>query len=332
MSKQLSSPELEVTQDHFIHLKDGRYIHYVECLPRGESKGDVLFVHGFPDYWGTWKDQLSAAALAGYRAIAIDTPGYGRSSALEAVTDCSLISVTDMLAEFVSKLCPRTPIPMLVGHDFGAFICWGVGARYPDLFERLTIINVPHMTRFLEGLTTWSQMRKSWYIWLFQLPRLPEFIMFREDYHAVRETLRTVGAQPRKIEDVEEHVLHWRSNPATVTSAINFYRALGRGLWGINTRSWGLFAMMQRILKFFTGGGFRAQSYQEIVGGTALQLPTQVIWGSNDLALNVSMADPPLDLVPRKRPTIFLPASHFVHWDLPDEVNKILLSFLNEAV
>lgn len=101
----------------------------------------VVFCHGFPDVWIGWRRQMEALAAAGYRAIAIDMRGYGRSSgpddpfaytALHAIGD--LVGLLDILA---------LPHVAIVGHDFGAAVAWYATLLRPDRFRAVFAISVP---------------------------------------------------------------------------------------------------------------------------------------------------------------------------------------------
>ena len=112
-------------------------IHYVEA---GEGPL-VLLVHGFPESWYSWRHQLPALADAGYRAVAIDVRGYGRSSKPMAVEDYRMVRhVADNVA-LVSALGESTAT--IVGHDWGAPIAWSSAMLRPDVFTAVAGLSVP---------------------------------------------------------------------------------------------------------------------------------------------------------------------------------------------
>ena len=105
----------------------------------------VLFVHGFPESWFSWRHQLPAVAAAGYRAVAIDVRGYGRSAAPLAVEDYRMVCHVADNVGVVRALGEETAI--IVGHDWGAPISWNSALLRPDVFTALAILSVPYNPR-----------------------------------------------------------------------------------------------------------------------------------------------------------------------------------------
>lgn len=105
----------------------------------------VLFVHGFPESWYSWRHQLPAVAAAGYRAVAIDVRGYGRSSAPPAVDDYRMVRHVADNVGVVRALGEDTAV--IVGHDWGAPIAWSTALLRPDIFTALALVSVPYNAR-----------------------------------------------------------------------------------------------------------------------------------------------------------------------------------------
>ena len=105
----------------------------------------VLFVHGFPESWYSWRHQLPAVAAAGYRAVAIDVRGYGRSSAPAAVEDYRMVRHTADNVGVVRALGEDSAV--IVGHDWGAPIAWSSALLRPDIFTALGLVSVPYNAR-----------------------------------------------------------------------------------------------------------------------------------------------------------------------------------------
>jgi pimeloyl-ACP methyl ester carboxylesterase len=117
---------------------NGIRIHFAEC-----GTGPlVIFVHGFPESWYSWRYQLPAIAAAGYRAVAIDVRGYGRSSAPAAVEDYRMVKKVGDIVGLVAALGEQQAT--LVGHDWGAPIVWTSALLRPDLFRGVAGISVPY--------------------------------------------------------------------------------------------------------------------------------------------------------------------------------------------
>jgi epoxide hydrolase 4 len=122
---------------HHFADNDGVKIHYVSA---GEGPL-VLFIHGFPDYWYSWRHQM--AGLSGdFRVIAMDQRGYNRSDAPPGAEnyDMSLL-VADVAAVIRHAGASRATI---VGHDWGGAVAWQVAFHIPEIVERLVILNLPH--------------------------------------------------------------------------------------------------------------------------------------------------------------------------------------------
>lgn len=119
---------------------DGVRIHYVEL---GPSEGPVvLMVHGFPELSYSWRHQLPVLAAAGYRAVAIDVRGYGRSGKPWAIEEYRLLRhVADNVA-VAEHLGAENVI--VVGHDWGAPISWTSALLRPDLFDAIALLSVPY--------------------------------------------------------------------------------------------------------------------------------------------------------------------------------------------
>jgi len=279
----------------YADLDDVR-LHYVEA---GEGRLVVL-LHGFPEFWYSWRHQLGALAAAGYRVVAPDMRGYNLSSKPRGVRAYDV----DRLARDVARLiahCGVGHAAAVVGHDWGGGVAWAAAMRYPALVERLAILNVPHPVRLLEGLRTLRQLRKSWYIFFFQLPWLPEAWFRVGDFAVLRRVFRQDPARPGAFTEADiARYIAAMARPRALTSAINYYRAFVRK----GPRE-----------------GLRATR--------RVDCPVLVIWGEQDRYLGRELAAPPRAWVPYARVERLPDASHFVQNDRPERVNALLLDFLN---
>ncbi|MFJ9607275.1 alpha/beta fold hydrolase [Kitasatospora sp. NPDC101176] len=105
----------------------------------------VLLVHGFPESWYSWRHQLPALAGAGYRAVAIDVRGYGRSSRPEAVDAYRMLDLVEDNVAVVRALGERSAV--IVGHDWGATIAANSALKRPDVFRAVGMLSVPYTPR-----------------------------------------------------------------------------------------------------------------------------------------------------------------------------------------
>lgn len=123
----------------------GARIHWVEC----GAGPTVLMVHGYPESWYSWRHQLPALASAGYRAVAIDVRGYGRSSKPREVADYRMVRIVSDIVGLVRAL--GTDDVTLVGHDWGAPIVWNSALIRPDLFRGVAGLSVPYSPPSLDA-------------------------------------------------------------------------------------------------------------------------------------------------------------------------------------
>ena len=172
----------------------------------------VVLLHGFPDCWITWEKQLSALAAAGFRAVAPDMRGYGESDKPRAVADYRLEKLTGDVAALIDAL-GRTSADV-VGHDWGGNVAWHFAMSHPQKLRKLAICNMPHPQRMARGLRTLRQLRKSWYIFFFQLPFLPERFMSDDSLRRIYKRLHSDEEVAVILEALRD-----RSGP------INYYRA-----------------------------------------------------------------------------------------------------------
>ncbi len=205
---------------------NGLRFHYVECGPADGPP--VLLLHGFPEFWYSWRHQLTALAAAGYRAIAPDLRGYNLTDKPRGVGPYTMDHLLDDVVALVDAL--RCGPVTLVGHDWGGTVAWTSAASpaHRHVIERLVVMNAPHPEAFLRRLDP-QQLRRSWYMFFFQLPFLPERTLRKDHFRALRQTLR--GAAFRRDtfsrEDLDRYV-EAMARPGALTAAVNYYRGLTR--------------------------------------------------------------------------------------------------------
>ena len=113
---------------------------------------------------------------------------------------------------------------MLVGHDWGASVAWATAMARPEVVQRLAILNVPHLRKMLQGLRTPRQLRKSWYMFAFQLPWLPERALARGRWTFLRSAFKTARPGAFTPEEIDRYVEAW-SQPGAATAMLNYYRS-----------------------------------------------------------------------------------------------------------
>lgn len=262
----------------------------------GPTQGkQVLLLHGFPEYWAGWRHQIPALAEAGYRVWAPDQRGYNLSDKPQGIDAYTL----DQLAADINGLIEASGQEkvLLVGHDWGAAVAWWTALKYPHKLEKLVILNVPHpvvMSNTLKG--NLRQTLKSWYMFFFQLPWLPETLLGANQANGATQMLRGSG-KPTTFseEEITEYRQAWLQ-PGAFTGMINWYRALMR-------------------------------RQPQVPSSYRITVPTLMIWGVRDVALSREMAQPSIDLCDNGKLVFMEKATHWVQHDEPEAVNRLLLEF-----
>jgi pimeloyl-ACP methyl ester carboxylesterase len=204
---------------------NGIHLNVVQSGPKDGPL--VLLLHGFPEFWYGWRRQIPALAGAGFRVWAPDQRGYNTSDKPPRVRDYRLDKLADDVAGLVEASGRRRAV--ITGHDWGGVVAWWVAANYPELVERLIILNVPHPL-VMRGLllTDPRQLLRSWYMFLFQIPGLPEWIARRGNWEGIARGMRKTS-RPGTFADADFDMYRgaW-SQPGAFTSMLNWYRAMFR--------------------------------------------------------------------------------------------------------
>ncbi len=273
----------------------------VSVMGEGGGRGLALLLHGFPELAFSWRHQIAALADVGYEVWAPNLRGYGESSKPPKVSDYSM----DRLLADIGALIDasgRTDVT-LVGHDWGAAQAWMFAIRRVRPLERLVIMNVPHPTCMQRELRSVRQLLKSWYIFFFQIPWLPEKLMCARRAKAIGDAFTKSAVDPSRFPDAVVDVYREAAlRPNAMRSMINYYRAAFRGA--------------------------RASASEELA---TIETPTLMIWGLDDVALSKETTDGTEEFVSDL--TIrFLPGvSHWVQQEAPEVVNAMMLAWLDGA-
>ncbi|HEX8103090.1 MAG TPA: alpha/beta hydrolase [Solirubrobacteraceae bacterium] len=271
---------------------DGIRMHYVEA---GEGPLVVL-LHGFPEFWFGWRNQIDGLAARGFRVIAPDLRGYNLTHGPREVAEYGIEKLAADVAGLIRAV--KGGPARLAGHDWGAAVAWATAMHHPQRVARLAVLNVPHPRRMQEGLRTPRQLAKSWYIFAFQLPRLPERLVRAGNWAFLRRQFEDARPGAFPPEDVARYVEAWE-RPGAMTAMVNYYRAAVRDA---------------------------PRAARRVV--PPVKAPTRVIWGDDDRYLSAELAEPHRADVPNLERVIHLPgASHWVQHDEPEQVTELLAEF-----
>lgn len=290
------SPESAIGTHRFA-VVNGVRLHYVEA---GEGPL-VMLLHGAPEFWYSWRYQIPALAEAGFRVLAPDMRGYNLSEKPRGARNYRLdLLVGDVLALIRYAGAEQA---VIAGHDWGGGVAWTAAMRHPQVVEKLVVLNCPHPAVFLRELRTLGQLRRSWYMFFFQLPWLPEALFRAGDFATLRRTLRRDPARRGAFsgEDIERYVEALRQ-PGALTAMIDYYRALFRC-------------------------GLR-RSAREL---RRIDAPTLLIWGERDRHLGIRLTEGVEAWVPHLRVERIPDASHWVQVDAWKRVNELMMGFLKAS-
>lgn len=272
---------------------NGIKFHYVE-----EGTGElVILLHGFPEFWYGWKNQIPVLSKQ-YRVVAPDMRGYNQTDKPEGVSNYAMPTLAKDIAELIRALGVEKAI--VVGHDWGAAVAWGVAALHPEVVKKLAILNVPHPKEMSKALMggNWQQMKRSWYIFFFQLPFIPERIVGTEKFFkgTFGKMLMRKGAVSKQ--DIQQYVAAYQQ-PGAIRGAISYYRAAVRETFSGNRPHFG-----------------------------KIKAPVMMLWGEHDTALGKELTYNTEQYCENTFEINYDPTSgHFVQHDNPEWVNEKLLQF-----
>jgi pimeloyl-ACP methyl ester carboxylesterase len=267
----------------------------LHCVVEGQGPL-VLLLHGFPETSHAWRKQIPALATR-FRVVAPDLRGYGGSEKPKGIAAYRVSVVAKDIVGLIHAFDAERA--HVVGHDWGGAVAWAVAIEQPEAVDRLVALNCPHPAVMAKALrSNWSQFRKSWYIFAFQVPWLPEWALRKDGARALKQTLRGFTKRPETFTemDLDEYARAF-SAPDAATAAINYYRAAVRS--------------------------------PVPTGMKKVRASTLIIWGEDDVALGIELTRGMEGLLEREPRVEYIPdTGHFVMEERPDVVNRLLLEFL----
>ena len=249
----------------------------------------IVLLHGYPQSSASWRSVFPGLTAAGYRALAPDQRGYSpgaRPVGRRAYVMSELVA--DVLALADQAGIDRFHV---VGHDWGGAVAWALGTDHPDRLRTLTVLSTPHPGAFLRSTVTSSQALRSWYMGLFQIPRVPEWLSLVGDGRVALSSMRRSGLSEERA---HEYLARMRE-PGAITGALKWYRAIQ----------------------------YEAAAIREALPVT---VPTLYVWSTKDVALGRKAAELTGHYVSGPyRLEILEGVSHWIPEEAPDAVVRLVL-------
>ena len=303
MSEEIMKKKFPQFKSEFAEVNNIK-LHYVKA---GHEDGKlILFLHGFPQFWYMWRDQLVDLSK-NYLVVAPDMRGYNLSSKPDEIEQYQPQHIVEDLRALVEEHFGRKKF-ILVGHDWGGVVAFPFANMHPDLVEKLIIINAPHPNIFGRLIAkNKDQQTSSQYVLFFRTQNAEGYLSannFQNLYGVV------FNSEMEYDEDDRQMYKEAWSQPGALTGGLNYYRA----------------------------GGLRPPSQGEEISELTdeqleanpvmINVPTLVIWGEKDTALTVhnleGLAEFIPDLIIKRIPD----GSHWVINEQPDKINSLIRDFL----
>ncbi|XP_023321986.1 epoxide hydrolase 1 [Eurytemora carolleeae] len=284
-------------QHKFVSV-NGVQLHYVES--GDENKPLILFVHGFPEFWFSWRHQIKYFNK-NYHVVAFDMRGYGESSKPEGISNYQLEHLVEDIKALVTELGYKRF--HLVAHDWGGGVAWAFTGLHPDMVQTYTACNIPHNLALVDQLRgSWEQTFKSWYMLFFQCPVIPELNFLSSDMTFFYGLLRDAGLH--KDEELVEAYKFAFNDFKTWNRTINYYRASAR-----------------------PGSQARKNIYRQMKN---IEVPVLQIFGTGDKYLSVGAAQASAKFCTNLTTELLPGVSHWVQQQEPERVNSLINQFITK--
>jgi epoxide hydrolase 4 len=280
---------------------NGLRLHYAEC---GSGDELVILLHGFPECWYSWRHQLPVLGQR-YHVVAPDMRGFNLSDKPRGVKNYRI----DLLVEDVLGLMRNfgKEKAAIVAHDWGAGVAWAVAQRHPESVSKLVAMQVPPPAAWRENFT-FRQLRHSWYMFFFQLPRLPEWWASANDFARVERMYKETSfdGDAFTAADIEVYKEALRQ-PGALTASINYYRA--------------------NVFRSLFGSGGATPNGRN----GRIRVPTLFVYGERDMAIVATTVRDVGRFIDAPYRELRIPESgHWVQNEAIADVNEALLAFLEE--
>ena len=267
----------------------------------------ILFLHGFPEFWYCWKNQLEEFGID-HLAAAPDLRGFNLSDRPQEVKQYKARVLVEDIRKLAERLAPGKKF-VLVAHDWGGAIGWGLAIAYPQLLEKLVIVNSPHPIPFARELANNAeQQAASQYMNLFRTDKAERVLSENNYQRLLGMTLQGWGRGSLDEAEKAAYLDAW-SQPGALTGSLNYYRA--SPLYPPTDADPGAKALKLDPANFM------------------VRVPTLVVWGMRDKALLPGCLEGLEECVPDLRIERLPEASHWVMHDEPEKLNRLIRDFVS---
>ncbi|WP_054635202.1 alpha/beta fold hydrolase [Thalassobacillus sp. C254] len=254
----------------------------------------VILLHGFPEFWYGWRNQIEPLAKQGYRVVVPDQRGYNLSDKPPEVEDYSIDLLRDDIIGLINYFGKTKAV--IIGHDWGGAVGWYLAATKPEYVEKFIPINIPHPSVMPAVMACHpSQLAKSSYMLFFQLPSWPEKLLQANDYKTLEKTMYS-SSKPGTFSsgDMDYYKDAW-SPPGAISSMLNWYRAI------------------------FSKG--------MTITSPDVTVPTRMIWGIEDHFLTVKSAKKSMNYCLDGELILVGDSTHWILHEQPELINKLITEF-----
>ncbi len=271
-------------------------LHYATA---GTGAKLVVLLHGFPEFWYSWRHQIEALSEE-YTVVAPDMRGFNLSDKPKAVSEYETSKLVDDIAGLIRYFGREQAA--VIGHDWGATVAWTLAAKHPEMLWKLGALQVPPIAVWKKNQTL-KQFFASWYMFFFQVPFLPEFLLKLNDYTVLSNGLKNSTAEADFFDDndISEYKKAW-SEPFAMTAMLNYYRA--------------------NVIKRF---------FKKSEPPAKIKVPTVFIYGEQDQAVLPETVKGVGEMIDAPFEEFRIPTSaHWVQQEASEAVTEILREFLAE--
>jgi pimeloyl-ACP methyl ester carboxylesterase len=295
---------------------NGLKMHYVHA----GTGPMILFLHGYPSFWYQWKDQLAEFGKDHF-AVAPDLRGYNLTTIPKETDQYKMKLLVQDIHDFAEKVAPKGQKFVLVGHDWGGLLAWTFAMYHPEMLEKLVIINAPHPMIFEREMRE-NPIQRWGSNYTFAFNNFDGFkwdeMLSKNDFASLTQGI--LGEQIKSGRYTDADVAAWKTAwrvPGALNAGLDYYRANH-----LNPP----FNETHPADKVATS--WSAKEVTEGAASPIIHVPTLVIWGLTDTALQQGNLSGMEKLVPDVRFKLYPHDGHWVSISKPAEVNQDIRAFI----